>query len=137
MKTIEVILLGAPKSGKTSLISALQHDKIVESFLKEEGVHNLKVGEGDSQQTTELKISDIGDKILLQKEFQKGTTYFFVLVFSLVDNDSFEHAKNLINKLPKDLDNLPRILVGTKRDLRENNNSDHVQKRFAFRLQRE
>ncbi len=138
------IILGDPAVGKTSLLNRFVDDKFPEGYVPTVGANFL---------VTEVDLTDIIDKLnnldddLREKVKNKGLKIYFwdiggqtdklianeyyfmdavgaIVVFNLVDNESFDHLKFWISKLIELSGNIPFIIVGNKTDLSEKRSID-------------
>ncbi|MBY8983369.1 MAG: GTP-binding protein [Candidatus Lokiarchaeota archaeon] len=140
------IILGDPAVGKTSLLNRYIDDKFPEEYLPTVGANFL---------VTEVDLTEIIDKLDnldsdLKKQVKKkglkiyfwdiggqpdklfANEYYFIdavgaiVVFDLVDKDSFKNLEFWISKLKELSGDVPFIIIGNKTDLSEERIIDEI-----------
>ncbi len=128
---LKVILLGDARVGKTSIRKSYFGDNFAQSYSLTVGADFAvkRINRGVSNIV--LQIWDIAG----QKDFQAVRRLYYddlnaiVLIFSLVDPDSFDHLDNWIEEVTNEVgyetvESIPIVLVGNKLDLIKSNSDD-------------
>lgn len=133
----KVIIIGDPGVGKTSLISRYVDGTFYEEYIQTVGA-NFLIKEVDLQNILGNNYPSDGD--LREKTLDKGlklyfwdiggqsdklivTEYYFLqavgalVVFNLVNKESFEHVDFWVSKMRELSGDIPFILIGNKTDL--------------------
>ncbi|MHA1669847.1 MAG: hypothetical protein ACTSV5_04620 [Promethearchaeota archaeon] len=110
---LKLLLLGSSGSGKTSFINGNNNDssigisfKLVECYANENDIYKFLIWD----------LKDHPRFHFMFKDFCRGA-YAGLLCFDLSDKNSFIALNYWINLLREGSDNIPIILIGTKKDL--------------------
>jgi small GTP-binding protein len=116
-------VLGSPSVGKSKLTLRFVRDEFTDEYLPTMlKKYFLQMRNANNQQDYDLTILDTAG---LEPQSDIATTYInshgFVLVYSIVDYNSFDTVKKIYIKLMDELngENKPVILIGNKSDLVE------------------
>ncbi len=121
-KALKIVVCGEGGVGKTSLIETFQKGRFIHGTTMTIAVqfHIKKINLTDSSNDLALQIWDLGGQkqFLNMGVFKKYCTgaHAAMVCFDLSDLDTLEEIPRWINILPAQI---PKILVGTKRDMGE------------------
>lgn len=117
IKTLEIILLGEPNTGKTTFLNYLD-DKMIEDMKPNSEINDYQIFANICDMDCRIKIIDtIGEKskkTLTNEIIQK--TDGFLLFFDLTNEDSFKVIDNYIRKIKSINGSNEIILLGNKID---------------------
>ena len=129
LKRRKVLLLGGANVGKTALITRFI-DKVFLDYYEPTLQSSQKKTISFHKESTELEIIDIDGcseyTVFSYNKFARGF-HGYLLVYNVTNKSSFELIKVINEKLNSLVgSNVPKILIGTHSDLKENREVDYV-----------
>jgi small GTP-binding protein len=126
---VKIVVVGDSNTGKSSMLITYTTNSFPRNY-KPTVYENYSCGLTLGKEVIQLSLYDSAGS----DEFDKlrplcyGKTDVFLLLFSVADRSSFEHAKNKwINELRhRDMGEIPIVLVGSKCDLRQEGNKKSI-----------
>ncbi len=115
----KIVLIGDPAVGKTSLIQKYTLGKFEKKYIKTIGAQFSQFSENIEGQKVHLFIWDIAgqdDFALMRATFYRGARGC-IMVYSLVDDESFKNLKTWYEDIKKHCGDLPVAIFGNKVDL--------------------
>jgi small GTP-binding protein len=115
----KIVLIGDPAVGKTSLIQKYTLGKFEKKYVKTIGAQFSQYSESIEGNKINLFIWDIAgqdDFSLMRPTFYRGAKGV-ILVYSLIDDESFKSLKTWYDDIKKHCGDLPVALFGNKVDL--------------------
>jgi len=115
----KIVLIGDPAVGKTSLIQKYTLGKFDKKYIETIGAQFSNYEENIEGKKISLFIWDIAgqdDFALMRATFYRGARGC-ILVYSLVDDESFKNLKTWYADIKKHCGNLPVAIFGNKMDL--------------------
>ncbi|XP_071953008.1 ras-related protein Rap-2a-like [Antedon mediterranea] len=124
LQTVRVVVMGAAKVGKTSIISRFLNGNFEEKYKPTvEGFFCRDYKSVDNTRTVRLEIVDTSGSFAFpaMQTLYIASADAFILVYSFTDYESFKEVKALRQQLVREKkdENFPIVIVGNKDDIEE------------------
>ena len=124
-KTCQILIIGDPSVGKTSVIRRYTNGTFKEEYLATVGLDYYSKVEAINNQTINIKLWDTAGqeryKALTQNYFRNAEGV--LLTFDVTNTDSFNNLKDWIGSIKTNMESnnifLPLIIVGNKIDMED------------------
>lgn len=127
---IKILFIGDKNVGKTSILTQYCHNLFINKYQPTENYQFFSNQIDLKDKSYKLQIWDIAgqnsNENLISDTFLSMTS-FIVLVYNIVDHNSFKKIEKIITSIKKNInynDNMNLIIVGNKNDL--NNREVHI-----------
>ncbi|KAJ5070029.1 ras-like protein [Anaeramoeba ignava] len=135
MPNFKVVIIGIGGVGKSALTLQFVHRKFVDAYEPTiEDIYRRQIELDDEVYVLDLLDTAGQEEFSVIHDTHLRSGDGFIIVFSLVDRESYESVPNLISQIykVKETDKFPIVIVGNKSDLEKDRCVDFVEaEKFA------